>query len=89
MMPEYDFKNGIRGKHYQAYQKGHTVTIHRKDGTTQVQHFINAKDLSNTSQTNWQALESDSDENIDYSDIPPLTDEFFDRATLRIPVDKA
>jgi uncharacterized protein (DUF4415 family) len=29
-----------------------------------------------------------SDEDIDYSDIPPLTDEFFERATLRIPVDR-
>jgi hypothetical protein len=89
MMPEYDFKNGVRGKHYQAYREGHTVTVHQKDGTTQVQHFINAKDLSNPSQTNWKALESDSDENIDYSDIPPLTDKFFEQATLRIPVDKA
>ena len=26
-----------------------------------------------------------SDDNIDYSDIPPLTDEFFERETLRIP----
>lgn len=25
------------------------------------------------------------DEAIDYSDIPPLTDEFFEKATLRIP----
>lgn len=87
-MPEYDFKNGDRGKHYQAYRKGHTVTIHQEDGTTQVQHFIKAKDLSNASQTKWKALELDSDENIDYSDIPPLTDEFFERATLRI-LDKA
>jgi hypothetical protein len=45
--------------------------------------------LNNTSRTNWKALKSKSDENIDYSDIPPLTDEFFERATLRIPVDKA
>ncbi len=88
-MPEYDFKNGVRGKHYQSYREGHTVTVHKEDGTTQVQQIMNVKDLSNTSQTNWKALKSDSDENIDYSDIPPLTDEFFDRATLRIPVDKA
>ena len=27
----------------------------------------------------------ESDEDIDYSDIPPLTDEFFERAILRIP----
>jgi uncharacterized protein (DUF4415 family) len=43
------------------------------------------KDLSNTSRTNWAALEAMNDESIDYSDIPPLTDEFFEKATLRIP----
>jgi uncharacterized protein (DUF4415 family) len=46
-------------------------------------------DLKNTSRTNWTALESRSEENIDYSDIPPLTDEFFERATLHIPVEQA
>jgi uncharacterized protein (DUF4415 family) len=30
-----------------------------------------------------------NDEDIDYSDIPPLTDEFFERATLRIPAKQA
>lgn len=39
MNSEYDFTNGIRGRHHQAYRKGHTVTIHQEDGTTQVQHF--------------------------------------------------
>ena len=29
------------------------------------------------------------DEGIDYSDIPPLTEEFFDQATLRIPASQA
>ena len=47
---------------------------------------MSTKDLKNTSRTNWEALESMSDEDIDYSDIPPLTDEFFEKATLRIPV---
>ncbi len=45
---------------------------------------MNDKNLSNTSRTNWKALEEMEDEDIDYSDIPPLTDEFFDSATLRI-----
>jgi uncharacterized protein (DUF4415 family) len=45
--------------------------------------------LNSTSRTNWAALESKSEENIDYSDIPPLTDEFFEQATLRIPADQA
>jgi len=29
------------------------------------------------------------DEGIDYSDIPPLTEEFFEKATLRIPASQA
>ena len=42
MLAEYDFtkmKGGVRGKYYQAYRQGHTVTIHKTDGTTVVQHF--------------------------------------------------
>jgi len=39
MLPEYDFRSGVRGKHYEAYRRGHTVTIHKTDGTTEVQHF--------------------------------------------------
>ncbi|MFM2432583.1 MAG: hypothetical protein RLZZ511_3797 [Cyanobacteriota bacterium] len=50
---------------------------------------MNDKDLNNTSQTNWAALEAMDDENIDYSDIPPLTDAFFENATLRIPAKQA
>ncbi|WP_016952502.1 BrnA antitoxin family protein [Anabaena sp. PCC 7108] len=50
---------------------------------------MNEKNLKNISRTNWQALDSMSDEDIDYSDIPPLTDEFFERATLRIPAAQA
>ncbi len=38
-LPEYDFRGGVRGKHYEAYRRGHTVTIHKTDGTTSVQHF--------------------------------------------------
>jgi uncharacterized protein (DUF4415 family) len=50
---------------------------------------MSKNDLNSTSRTNWAALESRSEENIDYSDIPPLTDDFFERATLRIPVSEA
>ena len=39
MLPEYDFSGGVRGKHAQRYQRGHTVKIHKSDGTTAVQHF--------------------------------------------------
>lgn len=41
MSPEYDFtgKKGMRGKYYRAYRQGHTVKIHREDGSVIVQHF--------------------------------------------------
>jgi hypothetical protein len=39
MLPEYDFTGGVRGKHYQAYRRGHNVTIYQADGTDIVQHF--------------------------------------------------
>jgi hypothetical protein len=39
MLPEYDFTDGTRGKHYQAYRNGHTVSIHHPNGTTSVQLF--------------------------------------------------
>ena len=39
MRPEYDFSQGIKGKHYKAYRQGHQVTIRKNDGTTVVQNF--------------------------------------------------
>jgi len=42
MRPEYDFKSmkgGVRGKYHKAYRAGHTVKIHKADGTIIVQHF--------------------------------------------------
>jgi uncharacterized protein (DUF4415 family) len=50
---------------------------------------MNVNDSSNTSRTDWAALEAITDEEIDYSDIPPLTDEFFEKAMLRRPVAQA
>ncbi|MEC4880469.1 MAG: hypothetical protein SAL70_03840 [Scytonema sp. PMC 1070.18] len=50
---------------------------------------MSGKDLSSTSRTNWAALEAMDDDEIDYSDIPPLTEEFFEKATLRIPATQA
>ncbi|MFN8489490.1 MAG: hypothetical protein U0350_18045 [Caldilineaceae bacterium] len=40
MALEYDFSNGVRGKHYQAYRQGHRVIIHKTDGTTFVEEFF-------------------------------------------------
>ena len=39
MQPEYDFSDGVRGKHYQAYRQGHTVKVHQADGNVLIQHF--------------------------------------------------
>jgi hypothetical protein len=50
---------------------------------------MNGKNSSNTSRTNWAALEAMNDEGIDYSDIPPLAEDFFEKATLRIPATQA
>lgn len=50
---------------------------------------MSEKNLSSTSRTNWAALEAMNDEEIDYSDIPPLSEDFFEKATLRIPVSEA
>lgn len=39
MLPEYDFSQGVRGKHYSQYQQGHSVRIHKSDKSEVVQHF--------------------------------------------------
>jgi hypothetical protein len=39
MRPEYDFSNGVRGKHYKARLNGYTIKIHKKDGTTLIKHI--------------------------------------------------
>lgn len=41
--------------------------------------------MSNTSRTDWSRIDAMMDDDIDTSDIPPLTDEFFSKATLRMP----
>jgi uncharacterized protein (DUF4415 family) len=38
-----------------------------------------------TSQTDWNRVDALTDEAIDTSDIPPLDDQFFRRAQIRIP----
>jgi uncharacterized protein (DUF4415 family) len=50
---------------------------------------MSVNDSSNTSRTDWTALEAMTDEEIDYSDIPSLTDAFFENATLRVPATQA
>jgi uncharacterized protein (DUF4415 family) len=42
--------------------------------------------MSNTSKTNWAKIDAMTDDDIDTSDISPLTDDFFSQAKLRVPV---
>jgi hypothetical protein len=45
---EYDLsqlKNPVRGKYYQQYQQGYSVTIHHEDGTTTTEHFPKQNDV--------------------------------------------
>ena len=46
-------------------------------------------DSPDTSRTDWVRLDAMTDEDIDYSDIPPLTDAFFERAIFTIPAAQA
>ena len=39
LLPECDFSGGVRGKHYVAYREGHTVEVHKSDGTIDVHYF--------------------------------------------------
>jgi uncharacterized protein (DUF4415 family) len=41
--------------------------------------------MSSTSRTDWARIDAMTDDDIDTSDIPPLTDEFFAKAKLRSP----
>jgi hypothetical protein len=39
MRREYDFSEGVRGKHFKKYRKGHSVKIVKYDGATEVHYF--------------------------------------------------
>ncbi|MGV0024831.1 BrnA antitoxin family protein [Phormidesmis priestleyi] len=41
---------------------------------------MNENDMSNISRTNWEKVDSLTEEEIDTSDIPPLTEEFFSKS---------
>lgn len=41
--------------------------------------------MNNSSETDWERVDALTDEMIDTSDIPALSDAFFARATLRVP----
>ncbi len=46
---------------------------------------MNVKNMNRPSETDWARIDAMTDEMIDTSDIPPLSDEFFAKATLRMP----
>lgn len=39
MRSEYDFSDGVRGKHFKAYREGHTVKIRKEDGSIEPRCF--------------------------------------------------
>ena len=50
---------------------------------------MSENDTKTPSRTDWVRLESMTDDDIDYSDIPPLSDTFFQRAKLYVPENHA
>jgi len=43
MRAEYNFKKGVRGKHYKALKAGYTITVHKEDGTIIVKDVLPKK----------------------------------------------
>jgi uncharacterized protein (DUF4415 family) len=41
--------------------------------------------MNNTSETNWEMIDSLTDERIDRTELPPLDESFFARAKWRMP----
>ena len=50
---------------------------------------MNENDMSSTSRTNWAKVDALTDEEIDTSDVPTLSDEFFAKARWRLPSSSA
>jgi hypothetical protein len=46
---------------------------------------MSASNLKNLSETNWERIDEMTDEMIDTSDVPPLDEQFFTKAKLRVP----
>ncbi|MBI4739131.1 hypothetical protein HY772_06250 [Candidatus Woesearchaeota archaeon] len=46
MIAEYDFSNGVRGKHYRQMQRGYTITIFNSAGTTTVKRVRSLKEIA-------------------------------------------
>lgn len=48
---------------------------------------MNESNMNNFSETNWELIDNLTDDTIDRSDLPPLDDAFFQRATWRLPME--
>jgi hypothetical protein len=46
---------------------------------------MNENELKNYSKTDWERIDQMDDEDIDTTDIPPLTDDFFETGEWRLP----
>lgn len=46
---------------------------------------MNDTPMKKPSETDWERIDAMTDDEIDTSDIPPLPDEFFKRAKIRMP----
>ncbi len=46
---------------------------------------MNGNIMNNTSKTDWARIDAMKDEDIDTSDIPPLSEDFFAKAELKMP----
>lgn len=44
MLPEYDFSQGVRGKHTAAYRQGYSVTVTHPDGSQEVRKYEPSED---------------------------------------------
>jgi hypothetical protein len=53
MLPEYDFSQGVRGKHAHRVGKPYSVTIRNADGTATVQQFDGAGNMTSEKQNVW------------------------------------
>lgn len=50
---------------------------------------MSESDMNNSSESNWDLIDSLADEMIDRSELPPLDESFFSRATWRMPEGQA
>lgn len=59
--------------------------MNQQFGSFHLEKLLKGDVMNNTSRTDWDRIDAMSDNEIDTSDISPLTDEFFAKAKLRMP----